>query len=245
MARDPLPAPGVAPAEALILDFGSVVTLTMFETHALSERELGLPPGSLDWYGPFDPEGDTLWAAMQRDEITERAYWLARTEEVGRLLGRDWSEMADFVRAARGRDPLSIVRPEIVPLVDACRKAGRRLAILSNELDLFFGADLRERLDFLGDFEVIVDATYTGVLKPAPAAYRDCLARLDLQPDQAVFVDDQMRNVRGAQAVGLRALHLDVRCPQAAFNAALAELGLPLRFPPRDHAAAVQRMRAC
>jgi hypothetical protein len=59
-------------ARALILDFGSVVTLTMFETHRFSEHNLGLAEGSLTWMGPFDPDNDPLWAAMQRDEITER-----------------------------------------------------------------------------------------------------------------------------------------------------------------------------
>ena len=34
------------------------------------------------------------------------------------------------------------------------------LAILSNELDLFYGADFREKLPFLADFDVIVDAMF-------------------------------------------------------------------------------------
>ena len=80
-------------AEALILDFGSVITLTMFETHHLSEKELGLPQGTLNWMGPFDPERDKLWTSMQRDEITEREYWITRSKEVGNLLGEDWNHM--------------------------------------------------------------------------------------------------------------------------------------------------------
>ena len=37
------------PAKALILDFGGVITRTMFETHAATELALGLPAGSLTW----------------------------------------------------------------------------------------------------------------------------------------------------------------------------------------------------
>jgi putative hydrolase of the HAD superfamily len=225
------------PADALILDFGSVVTLTMFETHRLSEQELGLPRGSLTWLGPFDPAQDALWASMQRDEITERDYWLARTRETGRMLGQDWSKMSDFIRRARGRDPQAIIRPEIPALLAACKAGGKKLAILSNELDLFFGRDLRESLTFLRDFDAIVDATYTKVLKPNPDAYRACLAELGIVAEQAVFIDDQMRNVTGGLAENLRAIHLDVRFPQRAFNAALAELGLEKRFDVVDHAA--------
>ena len=68
--------------QALVLDFGGVISRTLFETHALSEQALGLPPGTLNWQGPFDPAGDTLWRRMQADEISERDYWMARTREV-------------------------------------------------------------------------------------------------------------------------------------------------------------------
>ena len=48
-------------AQALVLDFGGVVTRTLFETHPLTERALGLAPGTLGWRGPFDPASDSLW----------------------------------------------------------------------------------------------------------------------------------------------------------------------------------------
>jgi hypothetical protein len=97
---------------ALILDFGGVVTRTLFETHDLSEAALALEPGTLTWCGPFDPESDPLWQDMQADRITERDYWMQRTREVGALVGKDWTKMADFVRAARGGDPDAVIRPE-------------------------------------------------------------------------------------------------------------------------------------
>ena len=37
--------------KALILDFGGVVTRTLFETHDITERALGLPAGTLTWRG--------------------------------------------------------------------------------------------------------------------------------------------------------------------------------------------------
>ncbi|SLN73685.1 Phosphatase/MT3486 [Falsiruegeria litorea R37] len=218
------------PAEALILDFGSVVTLTMFETHRFSERNLGLPEGSLTWMGPFDPDNDTLWTTMQRDEITERDYWLTRAREVGQMLGQDWTEMAQFVIAARGKDTEKIIRPEMEPLAEIVKSSGKKLAILSNELDLFFGKTLRQSLRFLDHFDVISDATYTKILKPDPRAYQACLDDLGLEAHQCVFIDDQMRNVVGGQQAGLRSLHLDVKLPLDAFNTALTELGIDAKF---------------
>jgi len=43
-------------AQALVLDFGGVISKTLFETHDLTERTLGLAPCTLKWLGPFAPE---------------------------------------------------------------------------------------------------------------------------------------------------------------------------------------------
>ncbi|MFZ2100422.1 MAG: HAD-IA family hydrolase [Oricola sp.] len=211
---------------ALILDFGGVVTRTLFETHDMTEAALGLAPGSLAWRGPFDPDGDRLWRDMQADRISERDYWLARTREVAALVGKDWTQMAQFVRAARGGDPEAVIRPEFREALAAAKKAGVRLAILSNELDLFYGADFRDKLPFLADFEVIVDATYTGILKPDPRAYRAVLDGLGLAARDCVFVDDQARNIDGATAVGLQTVHFNVCRPRESYAEALRKLGL-------------------
>lgn len=211
---------------ALILDFGGVVTRTLFETHDLTERALGLAPGTLTWRGPFDPDSDPLWQDMQAGRISERDYWHRRTREVAELARRDWRQMSDFVRAARGADPQAVIRPEFLAAMARARAAGVQLAILSNELDLFYGADFRDRLPFLADFNAIVDATHTGILKPDPRAYRACLDALGVAARDCVFVDDQPRNVAGARAVGLAAVQFDVADPAAGYDRALRMLGV-------------------
>lgn len=212
--------------QALVLDFGGVVSRTLFETHDLTEAALGLAKGSLTWRGPFEPKTDPLWRDMQADVITEREYWHQRTREVGALAGQDWSEMQQFVVAARGADPLPVIRPEALAAIETARKAGIRLAVLSNELDLFYGAAFREKLPFLQDFDAIIDATYTGILKPDPRAYHACLDALALPANACVFVDDQARNIAGAAAVGMQTVHFDVKNPSRSCRDALSLLGL-------------------
>ena len=218
-------APRDAPC-ALVLDFGGVVTRTLFETHAMTEAALGLPSGTLTWRGPFDPDSDPLWQEMQAGRISERDYWTARTREVGRLVGEDWQEMRLFVQRARGAEPEAAIRPEAVAAVDAAHRAGIRLAILSNELDLFYGSDFRHRLPMLALFDTIVDATHSGILKPDPRAYAAVLDALDLPAAACVFVDDQARNIAGAAAAGMRTVQFDVRRPAASYAEALGHLGL-------------------
>ena len=215
-----------ATLQALVLDFGSVISLTMFETHAQTERELGLEPGSLTWMGPFDPENDPLWQQLEAGKISQRDYWLTRSQEVGAMIGEQWTTMMEFVKRARGSDPMSIMRPPMLELIAQAHHSGCKTAILSNELDLFFGDDIRGKLPFLSQFDVIVDATYTQILKPDPKAYQLCLDQLDLEADQCVFIDDQLNNVQGANAVGMHGLHLDVFKPQLCIDAAKSLLGL-------------------
>ena len=211
---------------ALILDFGGVVTRTLFETHDITERALGLPAGTLTWRGPFDPATDPLWVSMQNREITERDYWMTRTAEVGKLVGETWTDMQTFVQRARGAEAELVLRPEARDAITRAKAAGLRLAILSNELDLFYGVEFRKRFPLIELFDVIVDATYTKILKPDPRAYERVIAELGLPRESCVFVDDQLKNIEGADAVGLPNVHFDVTRPADGYARALSMLGL-------------------
>ncbi len=213
-------------SRALVLDFGGVISRTMFETHEVTERALGLAPGTLTWRGPFDPAGDAVWQDMLAERISERDYWMARTREVGRLVGEDWTRMDQFVQRARGAEPATVIRPEAVAAVAAAQAAGCRLAVLSNELDLFYGADFRRRLPLLERFDVIVDATHTGILKPDPRAYAAVVQALGVPAADCVFVDDQPRNVDGARRAGMQTVAFDVTAPATSYREALRLLGL-------------------
>ena len=212
-------------AEALLLDFGSVITYSAFEIVDRAERRLSLAPGTLTWRGPLDPATDSLWVAMQADEISERNYWERRADEVGRLLGRNWAPL-DFFRAIRGNDLSEDVRPEIVDLVSEARAAGLKVGILTNELELFGGVESSRSLKIVRAMDVVVDATHTQILKPDPRAYARAVEQLGVAPETIVFVDDQMRNVEGALRAGLRGIYFDVRDASRSIEAVRAALGL-------------------
>lgn len=212
---------------ALVLDFGGVISRTLFETHDLTEAALGLPPGSLGWRGPFAAPGeDLLWEEMQDGRITERDYWTRRMTETGALVGEVWTEFPQFIARARGDDPSAVIRPEFLETLARAKAGGKRLAILSNELDLFYGKGFRARLPFMAAFELIVDATYTGILKPDPRAYGFVTQGLGLAAEDCVFVDDQMKNIRGGQAAGMACVPFDVTAPAESYAEALRLLGL-------------------
>jgi putative hydrolase of the HAD superfamily len=216
---------------ALVLDFGGVISRTAFETHAESEKALGLPPGSMTWRGPFDPGNDPLWQSMQQGEITERDYWYVRAAETGKRVGETWTSLPQFLQRIRGDNPAEMIRPEFLHALETAKQAGYQLAILSNELDLFYGAAFREKLPFLKDFDLIVDATYTGILKPDARSYAAITEGLGVSALDCIFVDDQLKNIRGAQSFGMNTIHFDVTQPGRSYAKALELLALTPKEP--------------
>ncbi len=74
--------------------------------------------------------------------------------------------------------------------------------------------------DLLG---VIVVSGQERVLKPAPAIFATLCDRAGVAPGDCVFVDDSPKNVAGAQAAGMDAIHFTT---PDALQIALAERGL-------------------
>lgn len=213
--------------QALLLDFGSVISTSLFECHRETEELLGLRAGSLSWLGPIDPSTDTLWRSMLRAEITERDYWATRAHEIGDALGESGWDTATMLSRVRHTDPNRTVRPRIAQLIAATRAAGLRVGILSNELELFYGPKFLSGMAVLRDLDAVVDATHTGILKPDLRAYQAAAEALALPAEKILFVDDQFRNIAGAVNAGMQVHYFDLRDVHGGIAAIAARLRLP------------------
>ncbi len=203
----------------LLLDFGGVVLLTPFELRSYAEVSLGLPSGSLAWQGPFEPAADPLWRSFQTGEISERDYWEARARE-HRL------DIKAFMRHLYDPPGDHLLRPEVMELIDRTQAVGRKVGILTNDLQAFHGREWMEAFPLFSRIEAFVDASITGVLKPHPDAYKQALLEMDEDAESVVFVDDQPINLAGSEAAGLPSVWFDVTDPAGSVAAAAASLGL-------------------
>ena len=203
----------------LLLDFGGVVLLTPFELRASAEKSLGLPPGSLAWRGPFEPAADPLWQSFQTGEITERDYWDARAREHG-------FDIKAFMRHLYDPPGDHLLRPEVMELIDRTQAVGRKVGILTNDLQAFHGREWMEAFQLFSRIDAFVDASITGVLKPHPGAYKQALLEMDADAENVVFVDDQPINLTGSEAAGIPSGWFDVTDPVGSVAAAVALLGL-------------------
>ncbi|MFL5913134.1 MAG: HAD family hydrolase [Gaiellaceae bacterium] len=91
---------------------------------------------------------------------------------------------------------------DMIDVVRVARAAGIRTGLLSNSWGLDYPRDGWDTL-----FDTIVISGEVGLRKPDPAIYKLAAERLELSPNQVVFVDDLAPNVRAAAAVGMVGVH--------------------------------------
>lgn len=72
-------------------------------------------------------------------------------------------------------------------------------------------------------FDVILFSGEEGVEKPDPEIYRRALARLNVAPAEAVFVDDMLPNVKAARVLGMGGVHFQ---PGVELRRVLGKLGI-------------------
>jgi putative hydrolase of the HAD superfamily len=216
----------MAQARGLLLDVGVVFFKSAWEIADDYERLRGLPPGTVEGRGPLDAAGDELWESYLAGEITERDYWLtfaARAQDNGAPLDGH----PTLMRAMFQQPGVDGVRPEGIALVQACRAAGIKVGILTNELMDFQGRDWVEAQPWFDWFPVLVDSSELGARKPDLKPYLVAIEQMEMPADEIVFVDDNPTYVRGGVRAGLRSVLLNVRDPAGAFREAVLQLGLP------------------
>ncbi|HMO39508.1 MAG TPA: HAD family phosphatase [Saprospiraceae bacterium] len=124
------------------------------------------------------------------------------------------AEFPDYeaqIRAYYGRWREMLGGPigETVEILDTLRQQDKhRLLALTNWSHETFPTAL-ELYDFLHWFEGIVVSGQEKLIKPDRRIYELLLERYNVEPQRAIFIDDNAKNVAGAQAVGLHAVQFE------------------------------------
>ncbi len=125
-------------------------------------------------------------------------HWL----EVGKVFHLNDQELLDFQNEFWAGDRLD---EELVDTIRALRSR-YSTGLLSNAW-----SDIREvagkRFRFLDAFDVIVFSAEVKMAKPDAPIYTHILNRLEVEPSEAVFVDDFKENVDTAARLGIHAIH--------------------------------------
>lgn len=180
---------------AIIVDIGGVLLLRdEMPAHSEWEDRLGIDRGGFA-RGLFRPElaaQATIGAVSAAEVWQEMAARLSLNEADVQALRRD------FFAGERLNEPfiafLQSLRPAYGMAALSNAWSGTREAMC-----VHYGMDRLVDLMIFSDEEEMA--------KPDPRIYHLAADRLGVRPGEAIFVDDVLRNVEAAQAVGMLAVH--------------------------------------
>jgi putative hydrolase of the HAD superfamily len=204
---------------AAIFDIGGVLTsspVSAIRTYAEGH--------GVDWYtiGPMIADPQLAWSRWERSEISGEQF-MEQFDLECRDAGLGVITAAGVQGAAFGSQ---VVRPEMVNLVKHLRdsKVVRLGAITNNVLR----DDSRPKGIFDLDelFEVVIESAKAGIRKPDPRIYEMACEMLQVEPPEAVFLDDLGINLKGARALGIHTIKVDHTL--SAIDELESALGVPL-----------------
>jgi putative hydrolase of the HAD superfamily len=182
---------------AVIFDLGGVVFPSPFEAFDAHDRVAGLPDGTVRALIKTSSETGA-WAALERGELTLTEFYAALESEA---LAADFELDAEQLMStvAKGFGP----RPEMSRAIERIRAADLRTAALTNNWPRADGeTSFPSSGNGLG-FDVVVESAVVGLRKPYPRIYELVLSHLEVEPAEAVFLDDLGINLKPARAMGM------------------------------------------
>jgi 2-haloacid dehalogenase len=125
------------------------------------------------------------------------------------LLVSQHPEHEENIRAFYGRWDEMLAGPiqGTVDVFKALKESGRyKIYALSNWSAETFEIAQRE-FEFLNWFDGMVVSGLEKIRKPDPAFYNLLLTRYQVKPEEALFIDDNYRNILAAEALGIQSIH--------------------------------------
>ena len=207
--------------EAVIFDFGGVITESPFEAFNRLEGERGIPKDTIRLINATNPH-DNAWARFERSEIGLDAFDKVFAAEA-RTIGFDLP----------GRDVLACLHGAVRPaMLEALRRISSRFktgCITNNvksekEADTWRNQTVEEAMAL---FHHVIESSKVGIRKPDPRIYRMMLDHLGVDPARAIYLDDLGINLKPAREMGMTTIKVETADP--AIEALETHLGLTLR----------------
>jgi len=184
--------------EAVIFDFGGVLTSSPFEAFARFETERGLPIDIIRRTNAAN-HLENAWARFERAEVDIDTFDTLFAEE-SRALGAE----------VRGRDVLPLLQGDLRPeMVEALKriKAQFKTGCITNNLPANAIGSMTGRSLYIAEvmvlFDHVVESAKIGLRKPDPRIYRMMVETLKVDPKKCVYLDDLGVNLKPAREMGM------------------------------------------
>jgi len=184
--------------EAVIFDFGGVLTTSPFEAFARFETERSLPAGIIRRTNAAN-HLENAWAKFERAEIDIEAF--------DRLFA---AESLALGAEVRGRDVLPLLQGDLRPeMVEALKRinATFKTGCITNNLPANAIGSMTGRTLYVAEvmalFDHVIESAKIGLRKPDPRIYRMMVEALKVEPARCVYLDDLGVNLKPAREMGM------------------------------------------
>ncbi|MAI77940.1 MAG: hypothetical protein CL917_03290 [Deltaproteobacteria bacterium] len=190
--------------KAVIFDLGGVVLGSPLHAIAEYERELGLPKNFVNHVvANTAPHG--AWSRLERGEISMETFYTDFEKDCAEA-GPTFSAREMMRRMSEVTQP----RANMLQAIGRIRESGLKVAALTNNWisDEEAGPDDGTRA-LHGLFDVFVESSVEGLRKPDPRIYELVCQRLEINPSDAVFLDDIGGNLKSARLLGMTTIKVE------------------------------------
>jgi putative hydrolase of the HAD superfamily len=190
--------------EAIVSDFGGVLTTPLLSSFMAVQDEIGISPESLGkaMRTITEEDGENPLYALERGEVSEVDFLARLGDGLEPLLGHRPALhrfRETYFEALHPNEPM-------IELMRELKASGRRMAMLTNNVREWEPL-WRSMLPVDEIFETVVDSGFVGCRKPEARIYEMTLERLGLPAAACLFIDDLEPNIDGARKLGMSAVH--------------------------------------
>ncbi|MDA9421834.1 MULTISPECIES: HAD-IA family hydrolase [Bradyrhizobium] len=184
--------------EAVVFDFGGVLTSSPFEAFTRFETERGLPIDIIRRTNAAN-HLENAWARFERAEVDIDTFdELFAAESLA--LGAE----------VRGRDVLPLLQGDLRPeMVEALKriKVQFKTGCITNNLPANAIGSMTGRSLYVAEvmvlFDHVIESAKIGLRKPDPRIYQMMVETLKVDPDNCVYLDDLGVNLKPAREMGM------------------------------------------
>jgi len=189
--------------EAVIFDFGGVITESPFEAFNKLEAARGLPKDLVRRINAANPHTNA-WARFERAEIGLDGFDMAFADEA-RAMGFELP----------GREVMACLYGAVRPsMLEALRRISTRFktGCITNNVKSEKGADnwRDSRVEeAMGLFHHVIESSKAGIRKPDPRIYQMMVETLAVDPRQCIYLDDLGINLKPAREMGMTTIKVE------------------------------------
>lgn len=211
--------------DAVIFDFGGVITTSPFEAFARYEAARELPRDTIRTINAANPDSNA-WARFERAEISAAQF--------DSLFAHEAASLGHIINGSEILALLSgDIRPAMVAMLDRLKADGYRLGCITNNVPAGQGAGMAGSVTkanavaaVMARFETVIESSKIGIRKPDPRIYLMMCEQLGVAPARCVYLDDLGVNCKPAAALGMHAIKVvDEQQALEALRAALYDSG--------------------